>query len=92
MALLDEVKIALRNTIIATDDEITSIIAACKINLTLAGADKLDDTDDLVKRAIILYAKANYGLANPDMDKYDSQYERLKILMSLCSAYQDGGV
>lgn len=91
MPILDDVKVALRQTGTAFDGEITDIIAAAKIDLTEAGAENTDDTDSLVKRAIILYAKANFGMANPDMEKYQKAYDRLKITMALTETYQTGG-
>lgn len=91
MALLDDVKIALRVNNTAFDDEIIDIIAAAKLDLTEAGAINTDETDKLVKRAITLYAKANFGMANPDMEKYQKAYERLKVTMSLCTTYKTGG-
>lgn len=91
MAILDDVKLALRVSNAAFDGEITDIIAAAKIDLTEAGAANTDDTDSLVKRAIILYAKANFGMANPDMEKYQKAYDRLKITMALTADYKTGG-
>lgn len=90
MAILTDVKLALRQDNDTFDDEITDIIAACKIDLFESGAENTDDTDALVKRAIILYAKANFGLSNPDMEKYQKQYDNLKILMGLSAEYQTG--
>jgi len=91
MAILAEVKLALRSSNTAFDSEITDIIAACKIDLAEAGAENTDDTDALVKRAIILYAKANFGMANPDMEKYQKAYDKLKIKMALTETYKTGG-
>jgi hypothetical protein len=91
MAILQEVKLALRISNNAFDSEITDIIDACKIDLVEAGAENTDDTDALVKRAIILYAKANFGMANPDMEKYQKAYDRLKITMALSGEYKTGG-
>jgi hypothetical protein len=88
MAILDEVKLALRISSTAFDTEITDIIASAKIDLTEAGAENTDDTDSFVKRAIILYSKANFGMANPDMEKYQKAYDRLKITMALSEEYQ----
>lgn len=92
MAILQEVKLALRISNSAFDTEIQDIIDACKIDLVEAGAENTtDDTDALVKRAIILYAKANFGMANPDMEKYQKAYDRLKITMALSGEYKTGG-
>jgi hypothetical protein len=92
MAILDDVRKALRKNNSDLDDEIVDIIAAAKLDLTEAGVKNTDETDKLVKRAIILYAKSNFGMANPDMEKYQKQYDKLKILMSLSTTYKTGGV
>lgn len=88
MAILDDVKLALRVTNVAYDGEITDIIAACKIDLKEGGAANTDDTDALVRRAIILYSKANFGMANPDMEKYQKAYDNIKTMMALTEDYQ----
>jgi len=66
MALLDDVKLALRisPTIIAYDDEVQDLIEAAKADLKLSGVDpaKLDESDPLIKRAIVTYCKAHFGL------------------------------
>lgn len=90
MAILEDVKLALRLSNDVYDSEITSIIAAAKIDLEEGGAANTDDTDDLVKRAIILYSKANFGMNNPDMEKFDKMYTKLKITMALTETYQGG--
>lgn len=91
MAIRDDVKLALRVSNSSFDGEIDDIIAACKIDLVEAGAENTDEADALVKRAIILYAKANFGMANPDMEKYQKAYDRLKITMALSGEYKTGG-
>jgi len=87
MALLDDVKVALRTTQNFTDDEIQDIIDACKLDLGIAGTETVDETDKLIKRAIIIYAKANYGMANPDMEKYQRAYDKLKVNVALALRY-----
>lgn len=89
MAILDEVKVAVRTTTsdAGITNEIEQIIAAAKLDLMTGGVTNTDDTDALVKRAIILYAKANYGMANPDMEKYQKAYDRLKVTMALTTTY-----
>lgn len=81
--MLDKVKLALRVSNSAFDDEITSLIEAAKIDLENGGVLKVDPADALVERAIILYAKANYGMANPDSVKYDEAYHNLRQKLSL---------
>lgn len=89
MAILDDVKLALRLKATAYNDEITDIIDAAKLDLKGAGvaAGKIIDTDKFIKRAIIVYAKANFGMANPDMDKYDKAYDKIKTHLASSKYY-----
>lgn len=87
MAFLDEVKKAIRVRNAEYDSEITSIIEACKLDLQEAGVVTIEETDQLTQRAIILYTKANFGMANPDMEKFEEMYEKLKTTMSLATNY-----
>lgn len=63
--MLEKVKVALRKVKVdAFDEEIKDIIAAARTDLVLAGVAKAkakDDTDPLIIRAVILYAKAQFG-------------------------------
>lgn len=81
--MLEKVKLALRVSNSAFDDEITSLIEAAKIDLQNGGVLRTDPADALVERAIVLYAKANYGMANPDSVKYDEAYHNLRQKLSL---------
>ena len=92
--LKDDVKLALRIKNTAYDNEINDIIDACKSELRLIGIinDKLEEKgqegiDSLVKRAIILYAKANFGLDNADSERYQKAYDALKIHLALSQEY-----
>lgn len=85
--LLNDVKIALRVSNSFFDDEITDLIEAAKVDLGLVGLKNTDDIDPLVKRAIILFAKANFGMANPDSVKYDEAYHNLRMKLSLSSEH-----
>lgn len=91
MELIDSVKQALRITTILLDTEIQDLIEAAKSDLRLSGilTRKLDNAsrDALIKRAIILYCKANFGLDNTDSDKYQAAYNSLKIHLTLSQEY-----
>lgn len=87
MALLDQVKTALRVSGTLYDaDEIEPIIAACKIDLGLAGVRLIQDDDPLIARAVVLYAKANFGYTE-DADRLAKAYEALKNSLALSSDY-----
>lgn len=94
--MLDKVKSALRVKTAAFDDEIQDLIDACKADLRLVGVNVPEDTpaegteiaagDPLITRAIILYAKANFGYSE-DSDKYRAAYDYLKCSLSLAGDY-----
>jgi len=67
--MLDKVKLALRITTNAFDDEITELIFAAKADLEIVGAEA-DENEPLIAQAIVTYCKVNFG--SPD------EYDRLK--------------
>lgn len=87
MALLNDVKQALRITTNSLDTEITDIIASAKLDLSISGVKVIVETDSLIKRAIIIYVKANFGLENNDSEKYQKSYDLLKEHLALCGDY-----
>ena len=94
--MLDKVKNALRVKTAAFDDEIQDLIDACKADLRLVGVNVPEDTpaegkeaaagDPLSTRAIVLYAKANFGYSE-DSEKYRAAYDYLKCSLSLAGDY-----
>lgn len=94
MALLDDVKKSLRisasNT--AMDTEVSDLIDSAKTELKNTGIniDKAVDLqmDPLIKRAITLYCKANFGYDNPDAQRFAQSYEMLKTHLALSTDYQ----
>ena len=94
--MLDKVKNALRVKTAAFDDEIQDLIDACKADLRLVGVNVPEDTpaegkeaaasDPLITRAIVLFAKANFGYSE-DSEKYRAAYDYLKCSLSLAGDY-----
>jgi hypothetical protein len=95
--MLDKVKAALRVKTTAFDVEIEGLIAACKADLRLVGINVPEDLlpadgeiptagDPLLERAVILYAKANFGYSD-DSEKYQNAYDLLKCSLSLAGDY-----
>jgi hypothetical protein len=85
--LIDEVKPVLRITASDFNGEIQGLIDAAKVDLRISGINNIDETDALIKRAIILYCKANFGYDNPDSDKFQKSYDMLKNHLALSSEY-----
>ena len=85
-ATFEAVKLALRITSMAFDDEITLIILAGLQDLTNAGVTNTAQTDSLILRALTIYAKGHFGF-NDDSEKFIKSYEMLKISLSLAGDY-----
>lgn len=92
--LIDDIKQTLRMKTTALDTEVNDIIDSAKADLILSGIlqskteeDIITGFDPLIKRAIILYAKANFGLDNTDSDKYQKAYDSLKTHLTLSQEY-----
>lgn len=90
MSLMEEVKTANR---ITTDDagiqlELQGLIEAAKVDLLITGVSELkanDESDPMVRRAIILYTKTHFGYDNPDADRLQATYQKLidKLAMDI---------
>lgn len=89
--MLEDVKRGLRITNTAYDQEVLDLIEAAKADLLIPDIDplKIVDTEPLIKRAIILYCKANFGLDNKDSEKYQAAYDNLTERLSLSLLYKD---
>lgn len=90
MAILDDCKVALRISNSFFDGEVNDLIAAAKKDLILSGildTKANDDTDPLIKRAITVYCKANFGFDNPDANKLQQSYDSLKTSLVLSTDY-----
>ena len=81
-ALLPKVKNALRITHNGMDDELVDIIDACKQDLMFAGVADIDPKKPLIRRAVILYAKAHFSFSD-DGQRFHQAYDSLKNLLRL---------
>ncbi len=93
--ILDDVKQSLRisSTNTAFDVEIQDLIAASRLDMIQSGISALkvnDDTDALIKRAIITYCKAHFGYDNPEAERFTQSYIMLKQHLALASDYNGG--
>lgn len=88
--LIDDVKAA--NRITTNDDgilgELEDLIEAAKMDLIISGIDAMkvemeNESDPLIKRAIVLYSKAHFGFQNPDADRLQMVYEMLRDKLSM---------
>lgn len=94
VALLDDIKVAMRIETSDFDMELIDLIAAAQADLKLSGVDpaKADDpADPLIKRAITTYVKAHFGWDNPDHERLVRAYDMLKGHLTLSQEYRARG-
>lgn len=91
--MLEAVKLALRITTTAFDDELNQLIEAAKTDLGIAGVTvpvtTESDLDQIIQRAIITYCKLNFGeLDRVEMyDRLKSSYDEQKAQLSMATGY-----
>lgn len=86
--MLEKVKLALRITTNAFDDELSDLISAAQIDLGIAGVVIPDEIDAIVSRAVITYCKLHFG--EPDeYDRIKASYDEQKAQLSMCADYTD---
>lgn len=91
MVSLAEVKLALRVTTTAFDNELTDLITSRKNDLQLRGVVIPESDDELINIAVITYCKMRFG--NPDnYDKLKASYDEQKAQLSMATGYTNWGV
>lgn len=97
--MLEDVKTALRITNTAYDSEVEDLIESALMDMVQSGIfieinefNGLEKKDPLIKRAIITYAKANFGIDNPQANRFNDSYVMLKQHLSLSGDYNGSTV
>lgn len=90
--MLATVKLAMRLTNTAYDDEINRLVDAACADLGVVGvtADS-STTDPLLTQAIITYCRLHFGTPD-DYDKLQKSYDEQKAQLITCSGYGLPGV
>lgn len=99
MGLKDDVKVALRVTGDATDLEVEATLEAALQDMRRVGVPELmlqrETPDPLVRQAVLMWCKANYGYDNSEAGRFTESYMRIlhSILNSPSSypTYRGGG-
>lgn len=74
------------------DDELETLILAAREELRTAGlkAEKCnDEADPQIKRAVIVFVRAEFGLENADREKYLQSFESIKLRLALSAEYKE---
>lgn len=86
--MLTLVKMALRISTTAYDDELENLIDAAKLDLEIAGANWEDDA--ICRNAIITYCKMNFG--SPDnYERLKASYDEQKAQLRTATGYTEWG-
>ena len=94
--VLPSVKLALREASNDFDEDIKADIESCALDLENSGilfyffdtSRENFEVDPLILRAVKWYCMSVYGLANPDMEKYDQAYRSLKATLATQARYR----
>lgn len=90
--MLNLVKMALRISTDAYDDELNSLIASAVDDLGIAGVTDIDTTNDpLIKTAVCTYCKIHFGIAD-DAERLQKSYDEQKAQLSMATGHTDWGV
>lgn len=88
MATLDKVKMGLRISTTAYDEELTDLIKAAEADMGIAGVVVPSTLDEIVTRAIITYCKMSFGLPE-DYDRLKMSYDEQKAQLVTATGYTD---
>lgn len=88
MATLDKVKMGLRISNTAYDEELTDLITAAQLDLGIAGVEVPSTLNEIVTRAIITYCKMSFGLPE-DYDRLKRSYDEQKAQLVTATGYTD---
>lgn len=90
MAMIDDVRLALRLTTTKYDPELTDLINGGLSDLGVAGVTEDDTQDALIKLAVITYVKLHFGSPS-DFDKLQKTYDEQKAQLSMATGYTNWG-
>lgn len=88
MAMLDDVKVALRITTNAYDTELNTLIDSAKLDMGVAGVVVPSVLDALITRAVVTYCKMSFGIPE-DYDRLKRAYDEQKAQLVTCTGYTD---
>ena len=87
--MLESIKKSLRISGAIFDTEIQELMNAALADMKLSGISCQNVQDPLIRRAVTIYCKANFGLDNKDSEKYQKSYDMLKNHLCLAGDYNE---
>lgn len=90
--MLAKVKLALRVTTTAYDNDLNDLINAAKLDLGIAGVVLPTTLDAICERAIITYCKLHFlGLSDNEWDRLKASYDEQKAQLTTATGYTNWG-
>ena len=90
MATLDKVKMALRISTTALDNELADLIKAAEQDLGVAGVVLPDTLNEICTTAIITYCKMRFGMPD-DVEWLKKSYDEQKAQLVTATGYTNWG-
>ena len=87
--MLDRVKLAMRITTDAYDEEFNSLIDAALLDLGIDGV-TITGSDELIRRAVITYCRLHFGSPD-DYVNLKASYDEQKAQLQTATGYTDWG-
>lgn len=93
MALLDDMKVALRVSGDAFDGEVAALIAAAEADLVRVGVPDayVREEGPLVRQAVACYCKARFGFDNDEAPRLEASYRQMAVDMANSASLYEGG-
>lgn len=90
--MLAKVKLALRVTTTAYDNDLNDLISAARQDLGIAGVVLPSTLDAICERAIITYCKLHFlGLSDNEWDRLKASYDEQKAQLTMATGYTNWG-
>ena len=89
--MLEKVRLALRITSTAYDEDLNGLIDAALADLGLAGVLSEKVTSPLIQRAVITYCRCHFG-SPEDYDRLKASYDEQKAQLQTATGYTDWGL
>jgi len=101
LSLTEHARLCNRISSVVTDEEVKELVRAAIEDMAQKGvnipallvSETIKDNNPLAVRAVVLYTKAHYGIANNDAEaeRYTQNYEKLSNKMALLTGLKAGG-
>lgn len=86
--MLELVKLALRITTDAFDNELNMLIEAAQTDLGIAGVVLPENLDPICQRAVVTYCKLHFGEPD-DYDRLKVSYDEQKAQLGMATGYTE---